>query len=288
MDARPRLTRTVAEVRDIVATYRRDERGIGLVPTMGALHAGHMSLVAAAQEHGDVVVVSIFVNPLQFAPNEDLESYPRDLDADLAELGGAGVDVVFHPDPAKFTPDEARTTVHVAGLTERLEATTRPTHFDGVTTIVTKLFNAVGPDRAYFGLKDFQQQAIVRRMVTDLDLPVQVITCPVVRDPDGLALSSRNAYLSADQRADALILSRTLSELARRWDGQADAQRAWLHQQLADAPGIRLDYAEIVDPVTLEPLRGTHPGPAQAVLAAYVGATRLIDTMTLRADVVGG
>lgn len=280
--SRPRLARTVAAVRKFVAEHRSQGQQIGLVPTMGALHAGHLSLVQAAKDRGDVVVVSIFVNPLQFAPTEDLDSYPRDLDTDLALLGTAGVAVVFHPDPASFTPALAATTVHVADLTDGLEAVTRPLHFDGVTTIVTKLFNAVGPDRAYFGQKDFQQQAIIRRMVADLNMGVEIISCPLVREPDGLAMSSRNAYLSKTEREQAVALSRALRELRDRWDGDAAAQRRWLRDALVDAPGVTLDYAEIIDPGTLAPLEGTHPGPAQAVVAAYVGPTRLIDTISLK------
>lgn len=291
---RPRLARTVPDVRKFVAEHRAQGHTIGLVPTMGALHAGHLSLVQTAQDHDDVVVVSIFVNPLQFAPSEDLASYPRDLNADLDLLGAAGVDVVFHPDPATFTPAHALTRVHVAALTDGLEAATRPTHFDGVTTIVTKLFNSVVPDRAYLGQKDFQQQAIIRQMVDDLNMDVHVIACPLIREPDGLAMSSRNTYLSDPQRAQALALSRSLTDLIHRWDGDATGNRAWLQTRLGDASGIELDYAEIIDPVTLTPLKGRHTGQAQAVVAAYVGDTRLIDTVSLppqqegRHDAAGG
>jgi pantoate--beta-alanine ligase len=248
---------------------------------MGALHDGHRALVRAARGDCDVVVVSIFVNPLQFGPGEDLDAYPRTFDADLALLAAERVDWVFHPAASDFTPPGRVTTVHVAGLTDGLEARTRPGHFDGVTTIVTKLLHAVEPDVAYFGEKDFQQQAVIRAMVRDLDLAVQVVTLPVVRDPDGLALSSRNAYLSDGERQDALALSAALRDAAATWTGDADRARATLRQHLVSAPGVRLDYAEVVDPVTLAPLHGHIEGPAQAVLAAWVGTTRLLDTTTL-------
>jgi pantoate--beta-alanine ligase len=279
---RPPVVRTVADLRAALAPHRRAGRTIGLVPTMGALHDGHISLVSAAAAGCDVVVVSIFVNPLQFGPQEDLDAYPRTLEQDLDRLSGRGVAVVFAPDPGDFTPPGRVTTVHVAGLTAHLEGASRPGHFDGVTTIVAKLLGAAGPDRAYFGEKDFQQQAVIRAMVRDLDLPVDVITCPLVRDPDGLAMSSRNAYLSPTERRDALALSAALADLVATWDGDADGGRARLLGTLADAPGIQVDYAEVLDPVTLEPLEGVHPGPAQAVIAVRVGSTRLIDTAALR------
>lgn len=281
MGERPPLARTAAEVRAALEPARRAGATIGLVPTMGALHNGHLALVARAVADCDAVVVSIFVNPLQFGPGEDLDRYPRTLDADLDALAPHDVALIFHPDAAAFTPPEARTTVHVAGLTERLEGGSRPSHFDGVTTIVTKLLHVVGPDRAYFGEKDFQQQAVLRRMAADLDFGVDIVTCPVVRAADGLALSSRNAYLSPEERRDALALSRALHELAERYDGHAGRGAAWLRDRLGQAPGIRVDYAEVVDPETLEPLEGVHPDAAQAVVAAFVGRTRLIDTIRL-------
>lgn len=274
----PQVARTVQAIREAVRAARAQGRTVGLVPTMGALHDGHLSLVRAARRDCDVVVASIFVNPLQFGPGEDLDAYPRTFDADLALLATEGVEWVFHPAASDFTPPDRVATVHVDGLTDGLEAGTRPTHFDGVTTIVTKLFNAVGPDRAYFGEKDFQQQAIINAMVRDLDMPLEVVTCPVVREPDGLALSSRNAYLSAGERADALALSAALREAQAAWDGDADAARDLLQRRLGTAPGVRLDYAEVVDPDTLTPLVGRVEGPARAVMAAWVGTTRLLDT----------
>ncbi len=278
------LTHTVPQVRAALAAHRREGRSIGLVPTMGALHRGHMSLVRAARADNDVVAVSIFVNPLQFGPGEDLDAYPRTLDADLALLAEEAVEVVFAPRPEDYTPPGRVTTVHVDGLTAGLEAGTRPTHFDGVTTIVAKLFNTIGPDRAYFGEKDFQQQSIIRAMVRDLDMPLEVVTCPVVREDDGLALSSRNVYLSPAERQDALALSAALRHLQAIWasgEHGPDFGRSTLLGTLRNAPGIQLDYAEVIDPVTLEPLEGVHDGPAQAVVAAHVGTTRLIDTIRL-------
>jgi pantoate--beta-alanine ligase len=275
------LVRTVDEARRVLRPRRQAGERIGFVPTMGALHEGHLSLVSRAATECDVVVVSIFVNPLQFAPTEDFAAYPRDLAHDLELLSPLGVDLVFHPDPADFTPPGRRTTVTVSGLTAGLEAASRPTHFDGVTTIVAKLLNVVAPDRAYFGEKDFQQLAVVRAMVRDLDLPVEIVGCPTVRDSDGLALSSRNAYLSPEQRQHALALSQALRDVAAQWDGDAARARATLANRLEAAPGIRLDYAEVVDPETLEPLEGVGDGPAQAVVAAYVGMTRLIDNCRL-------
>lgn len=250
---------------------------------MGALHEGHLSLVRQAREHSALVAVSIFVNPLQFGPAEDLTAYPRDLDRDLGLLEPLGVDVVFAPGAAEFAPPQRRTTVYVAGLTERLEGASRPGHFDGVTTIVTKLFNVVQPDTAYFSRKDFQQLLVVQTMVRDLDQPVRVVECDFVRDSDGLALSSRNANLSTQERQRALALSAALSAAVASWDGDADAARARLVEAIAAAPGVELDYAEIADPDTLDPLHGVHSGPAQALLAARVGSTRLIDNARLPA-----
>ena len=276
-----RMVEEPAELRAVVAAERRAGRRIGFVPTMGALHEGHLSLVRAAQADTDVVVVSIFVNPLQFGANEDLDRYPRQLEADRAMLEPLGVDYLFHPRAERFTPPGRLTTVRVDGLTDVLEGATRPGHFDGVSTIVTKLFNVVQPDRAYFGEKDFQQLAVIRRMVADLDQSVEVVGCPIVRDPDGLAMSSRNAYLTPRQRQDALAISAALRAAAAVWIGDADSARRELVATLSTAPNVRLDYAEVVDPVTLEPLEGVVQGPAQALVAAWVGDTRLIDNVRL-------
>lgn len=271
----------VSDVAEIRARLQGVPRPLGLVPTMGALHGGHLSLVDAATRHCATVAVSIFVNPLQFGPGEDFQRYPRSLDADLQELDAAGAHVVFTPDAASFTPPGRLTSVVVASLTQRLEGSSRPGHFDGVTTVVTKLFNVIRPDQAYFGEKDFQQLAVIRRMVADLDLPVTVVGCPIVRDPDGLALSSRNAYLSGEQRVAALQLSQALHRVSQEWAGDAATAVATLRRTLSQASGVRLDYAEVIDPETLEPFEGVVEGPAQAVVAAYVGDTRLIDNIRL-------
>ncbi len=271
----------VTSVADVARVLRDVERPVGFVPTMGALHDGHLSLVHAARADCRTVVASIFVNPLPFGPGEDFARYPRALDTDLRLLEAAGVDVVVAPDADEFAPPDRLTTVRVEGLTAALEGASRPGHFDGVTTIVSKLFNLVRPDRAYFGQKDFQQLAVIRRMVLDLNMPVTIVGCPIVRDPDGLALSSRNAYLSPIQRRSALALSSALTAAAGEWNGDAAAARSVLRRTLLAAPGVRLDYAEVVDPETLEPLEGVGHRVAQALVAAYVGTTRLIDNIRL-------
>ncbi len=276
-----RVLRSVAELDDALGPARRRGDLVGLVPTMGALHDGHLSLVRRSAARAAVTVVSVFVNPLQFGPGEDFDAYPRDLDRDVALLAPAGADLVFAPAAAAFTPPGARTTVHVAGVTERLEGASRPGHFDGVATIVAKLLLAVRPRVAFFGEKDYQQLVVVRTMVADLGLGVEVVGCPVVREPDGLAMSSRNAYLSAEQRRQAPALHRPLVAAAAGWGGDADRARALLAGSLAGAPGIRVDYAEVVDPGTFERLEGRVDGPARAVVAAYAGSTRLIDTLAL-------
>ncbi|MGH8904960.1 MAG: pantoate--beta-alanine ligase [Egibacteraceae bacterium] len=275
------LTTTAPDTRAALRPHRLAGRRIGLVPTMGALHEGHLSLVRRAEADCDAVVVSIFVNPLQFAPTEDLDAYPRDLQRDLDLLTPLGVDLVFAPEPSQFTPPTRRTTVTVRDLTTGLEGASRPTHFDGVTTIVAKLLGVVQPDLAYFGEKDFQQLVVIKTMVRDLDLPVRIVGCPTARNPDGLALSSRNAYLAARQRTQALVLSVALREAAATWNGDADRTRDLLRRRIEAAPGVRLDYADIVDPETLQPLRGVVERPAQAVVAAFVGTTRLIDNRRL-------
>lgn len=270
---------TPALVRDVVSGWRSSGQSVGLVPTMGALHAGHLSLVARASEQNDRVVVSIFVNPLQFGPNEDFARYPRDPAGDVAKLAGAGVDAIYMPAVERMYAPDSTTRVEVGGLGEVLEGAHRPGHFQGVATVVTKLFNAVQPDRAYFGQKDAQQAAVVRRLGRDLDFPVEIVVCPIVREPDGLALSSRNAYLSAVERNAAVALSRALKAAAEAWSaGVRDPARlkAALHQVLDAEPLAKTDYAEVVDPADF-----VTPGPL-AVVAARIGATRLIDNHDLR------
>jgi pantoate--beta-alanine ligase len=258
--------------------WRVEGRSIGLVPTMGALHAGHLSLVDAARRENDVVVVSIFVNPIQFGPGEDLASYPRDFERDGALLAEAEVDAVYRPAVEAMYPPGATTRVRVGDVSEPLEGKARPGHFEGVATVVTKLFAAVQPDRAYFGQKDAQQVAVVKRLTYDLDLGVEVRVGPIVREPDGLALSSRNVYLSPDERLAATALSAALREAAAAYSsGEHDPVRLRevLHRRLAAEPLVKVDYAELVDPATF---RG--PGTL-AVVAARVGRTRLIDNHDL-------
>jgi pantoate--beta-alanine ligase len=266
-------------MRDLSRGWRAGGATIGLVPTMGALHAGHLSLVARACEESTKVVVSIFVNPLQFGPNEDLARYPRTPDQDVALLREAGVDAIYMPSVDTMYPRRASTHVVVSGVAEPLEGAARPGHFEGVTTVVAKLFAATEPDRAYFGQKDAQQVAVVKRMAADLDFGVEVVVCPTVREADGLALSSRNAYLDPAQRQAATVLSRALSAAAGAYGaGEHDPARlrARLHEVLAAEPLAQVEYAELVDPDTFRA-----PG-ALAVIAARIGKTRLIDNHDLR------
>lgn len=270
----------------VLRAWRRDApRPLGLVPTMGALHAGHMSLVDGARAANASVVASVFVNPLQFGPDEDLDSYPRDLPSDLTRLRDAGVDAVFAPAAERFA-EGLVTRVSVGGVSDEYEGAFRPGHFDGVATIVTKLFNVVGADRAYFGEKDYQQLVMIRRMVADLDVPVEVVGMPIVRDDDGLALSSRNVYLSAEERQRALRLSRAL-RAAAGWEGDADTARAALWEVLGDGAGVDVDYADVVDEDTLQPLAGRGHTAARALIAARVGRTRLIDNARLVGPALG-
>lgn len=258
--------------------WRSSGRSIGLVPTMGALHAGHLSLVDLARRENDVVVVSLFVNPLQFGPGEDLARYPRDPQRDARLLAEAEVDALYPPTTETMYPPGASTRVKVSGVAEPLEGESRPGHFEGVATVVTKLFGAVEPDRAYFGQKDAQQVAVVKRLVEDLDLGVEIRVGPTVREPDGLALSSRNVYLNTEERKAAVALSDALRQAAGAYAaGERDPSelgRAMVSRLTAESL-IRLEYAEIVDPATFRP-----PGHL-AVIAARVGKTRLIDNHDL-------
>lgn len=270
---------TIAALRERLDADRAAGRTVGFVPTMGYLHDGHASLMRAADRDCDVVVTSIFVNPLQFAPTEDLASYPRDLEGDTRLAEANGVDVLFVPDVAEMYPVPVATTVSVAGVSSGLEGRTRPTHFDGVATVVTKLFSIVGACRAYFGEKDFQQLAVVRRLALDLSLPVDVIGCPTARADDGLALSSRNVYLSPEERAAAPVLHRALV-LGQRAIAEGERDPAVVRRLMADhiatEPLAELDYAEVVDAATFEvpdPLAGT----LRLLVAARFGTARLID-----------
>jgi pantoate--beta-alanine ligase len=257
---------------------------LGLVPTMGALHEGHLSLIRAAKTQCDRVAVSLFVNPLQFGPDEDLAQYPRDLVGDRGLLQDEGVDFLFAPGVEEMYPTGAVSYVTVEGLSEKLCGRSRPGHFRGVTTVVSKLFNIVEPDLAFFGQKDAAQVAIIRRMVRDLNIPVRIVTCPIQREADGLAMSSRNAYLDRKQRKSAPVLYRSLMEVRKSFDqGEHRAQRliATGERALAEEPTVRLDYLEIVDPETLDSVDDISRCALVAV-AAFLGKTRLIDNVVLR------
>ena len=273
------VTSDIGEVRRAVAAARSENRRIGCVPTMGALHAGHLSLMERARGEAEFVAVTIFVNPTQFGPQEDLSRYPRPLESDLKACRDAGVDVVFIPSAEEIYPNGFSTSVTVEGLSTVLEGASRPGHFRGVATVVLKLLNIVQPDVAFFGQKDFQQQAVIRRMARDLDLPVEIVVCPTIREPDGLALSSRNTYLSRDERRSALALQESLRLADERLRGGArdlpsicESMRA----VMAAKPHVTPDYAVIVDPESLSLL--TELQARMVVLvAARVGSTRLID-----------
>lgn len=272
------ITYSIEQTRAAVSAARRQNKTVGLVPTMGALHAGHGSLIERAKSECGFVVVSIFVNPTQFGPNEDLAKYPRTLEADAALCDSLGVDLIFAPSAAEMYPRRQLAWVDVAGLTEGLCGASRPGHFRGVTTVCCKLFGIVQPDVAYFGQKDAQQAIVIRRMVQDLNLPLEIRVCPIVRRPDGLALSSRNRYLSADHRKRALCLYKALTlcrdKVAagiRDCDELVKRMKAVIEQD-----GGKIDYVAIVDTETLEPL-ATIEHSGLAALAVYIGSTRLID-----------
>lgn len=279
------IARTIPETRTALAQLRGEagNRSIGLVPTMGALHEGHLSLVRAAKAACDAVVVSIFVNPTQFGPNEDFSQYPRTFEPDCALLEGEGVDLVFAPEAAEMYAPGATTMVEVEELQNRLDGASRPGHFRGVATVVAKLFHIVAPDKAFFGQKDAAQVAVLRRMVRDLNFDVELVVCPIVREADGLAMSSRNRYLSLEDRQRALVLSRALRKVEEQVDaGVLDAGpliEAGL-ALLAHEPKIRLDYFRIVDPGTLEDVADVRRG-ALVAIAGYVGPARLIDNVLI-------
>jgi pantoate--beta-alanine ligase len=277
------ILHTVEELRRWARERRGEGKEVGLVPTMGSLHAGHASLIRAAHESCGAVAVSIFVNPTQFGPNEDYGRYPRSLEADCKLAEAEGATVVFAPAVEELYPAGAATFIEVAGLSKRLDGTSRPGHFRGVATVVAKLMIATEADRGFFGQKDAAQVAVLRRMVTDLRLPTEIVVCPIVREADGLALSSRNMYLSAAERRQALTLSRTIRQvekLAAAGEREANAlmEAAW--QSFAGEPDVRVDYIELVNWETLKPVQTGAPGSLFAV-AAWVGATRLIDNAIL-------
>jgi pantoate--beta-alanine ligase len=279
----PPLLETIAAVRHAVAAARGRGLTVGLVPTMGALHEGHASLFRVARADSDFVVASIFVNPTQFGPHEDFHRYPRPLKHDLAVCAAERIDAVFHPDVAAMYPKPFHTVVEVAALQDGLCGASRPGHFRGVATVVLKLLNVVRPDVLYLGQKDAQQVRVLRQMVRDLDVDVVVRECPIVRTPDGLALSSRNQYLDAEQRRHATVLYQALEEVRRRVDqGERDATALTrlLAERVAQTPGARLDYAAVVDGATLQPLERLG-GEVLVALAVFFGTTRLIDNVIL-------
>jgi pantoate--beta-alanine ligase len=281
-----RVIRTIEEMRAACRAAGRAGRSLGLVPTMGALHEGHVSLLRAARARCDVVAASLFVNPLQFGPTEDLARYPRDFEGDREKFGREGVELLFAPAVEEMYPGANHTFVSVEGMSKRLCGRTRPGHFRGVTTVVSKLFHIVEPDAAFFGQKDAAQAAIIRRMVRDLNLAIEIVVCPIVREADGLAMSSRNAYLDPAERQAATVLYRALravEELAQSGEQRAAALIERGRETVASEPGVRLDYLEVVNPDTLEPLADAGAG-ALVAIAAFLGATRLIDNIVLPAS----
>ncbi len=273
---------TVAQTREAVFQWKKEGLSIGLVPTMGYLHAGHKSLIDKSVKDNDRTVVSIFVNPTQFAPNEDLEKYPRDFESDLKLCADSGASLVFHPAPEEMYGKDYNTYVNVDELTRELCGKSRPTHFRGVCTVVTKLFNIVQPDRAYFGQKDAQQLAVVRRMAEDLNIPVEIVGCPIVRESDGLAVSSRNKYLSEEERAAALILSKAIADGKRLCCTREPVSTvvAGMAAVLEQEPLARVDYVDAVDARTMEKADDEAKGEILFAMAVYIGQTRLIDNFT--------
>jgi len=288
-----KVSETIKSVRSEVGHARAISGGrvlVGFVPTMGALHAGHMSLVDAARRDCEFVVVSIFVNPTQFGPGEDYEQYPRPLQVDLAKCLAAGVDLVFAPTNDEMYATKNLTSVNVARVSATLCGSRRPGHFEGVCLVVAKLLNIIQADRAYFGQKDAQQAAVIRQMVWDLSMPVEILACPIVREPDGLALSSRNSYLQGPQREQAAVLHRSLQQIAHDVEGgQRSVDKIVLSaKNLIEAAGpCRIDYVELVDPETMQPVDRIN-GPVLAVLAVRIGECRLIDNLLVDGSVSSG
>ena len=271
------------EVRNQVKEWRKQGLTVGLVPTMGYLHEGHQSLIKASVENNDRTVVSVFVNPIQFGPNEDLATYPRDLDRDSKMCEETGADLIFHPEKENMYDDDFCTYIDMDSVTKNLCGKTRPTHFRGVCTVVGKLFNIVAPDRAYFGQKDAQQLAVIRRMVRDLNFDLEIVGCPIIREDDGLAKSSRNTYLSEDERKAALVLSRSLKEgKALIESGEKDAKKVVdsIRKVIETEPLAKIDYVEAVDFDTIEPIE-TIKNNTLVAIAVYIGKTRLIDNIII-------
>lgn len=273
------VVKTIQEVREIVKGWRKEGLSVGLVPTMGFLHEGHQSLIAKSVDDNDRTVVSVFVNPIQFGPSEDLEAYPRDLNHDMAAVEAMGGDLIFNPEPSEMYPDHFTTFVDTTETTELLCGARRAGHFRGVCTVVSKLFNIVGPDRAYFGQKDAQQLATVRRFVRDLNFDLEIIACPIVREADGLAKSSRNTYLGAEERRAALILSKSLKlgqTAVKNGERNASAIIKIISDSLQTEPLARVDYVEVVDLNNVQRVE-TIEGETLVAIAVYIGKTRLID-----------
>ncbi len=273
------IANTIAEVKEHVRVWKKEGKSIGLVPTMGYLHEGHASLMECARKENDIVIVSDFVNPIQFGPKEDLATYPRDFDADCKLCEGIGVDLIFHPEPSEMYAPDFHSYVGVDTLSEGLCGKSRPIHFNGVCTVVSKLFHIAEADRAYFGQKDAQQLAIVRRMVRDLNFNIEIIGCPIIREADGLAKSSRNTYLSPDERAKAVVLNRALTKGREMvLAGEKDATKVvkTVRDMIEAEPLARIDYVEIVDWNELQPVE-TIDGPILMAVAVFIGNVRLID-----------
>ena len=276
------VTNTIEKTRELVNNWKKEGKSIGLVPTMGYLHEGHASLIRRCREENDIVVVSDFVNPTQFGPNEDLEAYPRDFDRDSALCESIGADLIFCPSPVEMYHDP-HAFVSIDTLSDTLCGKTRPIHFKGVCTVVSKLFNIVKPDRAYFGQKDAQQLAIIKHMVQDLNMDINVVGCPIVREEDGLAKSSRNTYLSPEERKAALILSKTVKlakELIDAGEKDADVVVAKMKENIETEPMAKIDYVKAVNGLTMQQQKEIK-APMLIAMAVYIGKTRLIDNMIL-------
>ena len=277
--------KTIKEVREIVRAWRKEGLSVGLVPTMGFLHEGHQSLIRKSAEQCDRTVVSVFVNPIQFGPNEDLEAYPRDLERDKRKVTEAGGDLIFNPEPAEMYPGHFTSFIDTTETTELLCGAVRPIHFRGVCTVVGKLFNIVQPDRAYFGQKDAQQLATIKRFVRDLNFPIEIVPCPIIREDDGLAKSSRNTYLNPDERKAALILSKSLKKGEDAINnGERKAQKVIeiIKDSLSTEPKARIDYVEVVDFENIQRISEIS-GETLVAIAVYIGKTRLIDNFIVKA-----
>lgn len=278
-----KVVKTIEEVREQVKAWKAEGLRVGLVPTMGFLHEGHQSLIIKAVEENDRVVVSDFVNPTQFGPKEDLASYPRDIERDAKLCEEAGADLIFHPEPEEMYAPDYCTFVDMDGLTKGLCGKTRPTHFRGVCSVVAKLFNIVAPDSAYFGQKDAQQLAVIRRMVRDLNFDIRIVACPIIREEDGLAKSSRNTYLNAEERAAAVVLSRALNKgkaLIESGEQSASKVKDVIMEELCKEPLAKVDYVEVVDADSIEPIKELK-GNVLVAIAVYIGKTRLIDNVVI-------